>query len=471
MKPLLGKSLTLRLTLLYAAASAGVLILLGILIGRSVEDHFEEQDIELLTGKLELVSHLLERVPVEELQSVVAKQLDDALTGHHHLLVAVYADDSRRLYANGDLPRPSELRTMPRVPLHADAAKWRGSDGTHWLGIVAQVPLRVPEGGAVSVVVGTSISHHDHFLSSFRISLWIFVACATIGMGVLGWAVVRRGLYPLRAIRDEASTITANRLHTRLPVETIPDELASVAGALNEMLSRLEESFRRLSDFSSDLAHELRTPVSNLLTQTQVTLSRARTAEEYRETLESNVEEFERLSRMVSDMLFLAKADNHQVVPNHEEVDLGAEVRDLLEFYEIVTEEKGIVLASTGDGRVQGDRLMLRRAISNLLANAVRHTPSGGEVSVSISGEDKGSLELVVENTGGTIPAEHLPRLFDRFYRVDASRQRTDEGSGLGLAITKSILAAHGATIAVTSVEGRTRFMLAIPVRGRLMMV
>lgn len=259
--------------------------------------------------------------------------------------------------------------------------------------------------------------------------------------------------------------ITANRLHTRLPVETIPDELASVAGALNEMLSRLEESFRRLSDFSSDLAHELRTPVSNLLTQTQVTLSRARTAEEYREILESNAEEFERLSRMISDMLFLAKADNHQVVPNHEEVDLGAEVHDLLEFYEILAEEKGIVLVSSGCGRVQGDRLMLRRALSNLLANAVRHTPSGGEVSVSISGESRGALELAVENTGSTIPAEHLPRLFDRFYRVDASRQRTDEGSGLGLAITKSILAAHGGAVTVTSAEGRTRFVLSLPVR------
>lgn len=466
MKPLFGKSLTLRLTLLYAAASAAVLILLGVFIGQSVEQHFEEQDMEVLSGKFALARHLLERMPIEQLQSSVTKQLDDALTGHHGLAIAVFSPDRQRLYANTDIAIPPDLISPQLTSRGINPVKWRTSDGTPWRAISAPIAMAGPQKETVIVVVGTEISHHEHFMQSFRITLWIFVACATAAMGLLGWVLVRHGLSPLRHIRDEAAAITANRLHTRLPVEAIPDELASVAGALNDMLSRLEESFQRLSDFSSDLAHELRTPVSNLLTQTQVTLSRTRTADEYREILESNAEEFERLSRTISDMLFLAKADNNQIIPHKENVDLGAEIQNLIEFHEILAEEKGVVLSQSGQGQVQGDRLMLRRAVNNLLSNALRHTPTGGKVTVSVADGTDGSIELTVTNTGSAIPAEHLPRLFDRFYRADASRQRDGEGSGLGLAITQSILATHGGTISVMSTEGETRFMLRLPSRG-----
>ena len=241
---------------------------------------------------------------------------------------------------------------------------------------------------------------------------------------MLGWFVVRRGLLPLLAIKRQAAEITANRLHTRLPVEAIPRELADLADTLNGMLSRLEESFQRLSDFSSDLAHELRTPVSNLLTQTQVTLSKARSAEDYRDILASNAEEFERLSRTISDMLFLAKADNNQIIPNREAIDLAEEIGDLLEYYDVLAEEKSIDLSFSGAGQILGDRLMLRRAISNLLSNALRHTPNDGVVTVQIEERDDGLTHIAVENTGNEIPAEHLPRLFDRFYRVDSSRLR-----------------------------------------------
>lgn len=419
--------------------------------------------MEVLSGKFALARHLLERTQLQQLQRSVKEQLDDALTGHHGLTVAVFASDRRRLYANIDMPIPSDLISPPLTGGSNRPVKWRTNEGIPWRGISASIPMTGPSREKLIVVVGTEISHHEHFLQSFRITLWIFVACATAAMGLLGWVVVRRGLSPLRKIRDEATTITANRLHTRLPVEAVPEELGSVAGALNDMLSRLEDSFRRLSDFSSDLAHELRTPVSNLLTQTQVTLCRARTADEYREILESNAEEFERLSRTISDMLFLAKADNHQIIPNKELVDLGAEVQSLLEFYEVLAAEKSIVLSQYGHGETQGDRLMLRRAINNLLSNAMRHTPPGGNIFVSVGRGTDEYIELTVANTGTTIPAEHLPRLFDRFYRADSSRQRSCEGSGLGLAITRSILAAHGGTISVISADGLTRFVLRLP--------
>ena len=463
MREPLSRSLTLRLTLLFALASALVLFMLGLLIGHSVEQHFEEQDMDALSGKMVLAKHALEKALTKQNSETLAELLDDALTGHHGLAITVLGPSRQKLYANTELELPPELLNAPAVTGTGNPIKWTASDGLPWRGISATLFSGGEEKSSYTLVVSTEISHHEHFMSGFRRTLWVFMSMATLAMGLLGWMVARRGLAPLQAIKRQAAEITANRLHTRLSAEAIPLELSDLAGTLNDMLSRLEESFQRLSDFSSDLAHELRTPVSNLLTQTQVTLSRARTADQYRDILASNAEEFERLSRMIADMLFLAKADNKQIIPNQEPVELADEVTDLLEFYEILAEEKEIRLSLIGRGMVRGDRLMLRRAVSNLLSNALRHTPLGGTVTVRIEDQEMDTVLLTVENTGASIPAEHLPRLFDRFYRADSSRQRTTEGSGLGLAITRSILTAHGGAITVTSAAGITRFSMSLP--------
>ena len=204
------------------------------------------------------------------------------------------------------------------------------------------------------VAVATDISHHERFMASFRMTLWLFVLLAAVLTGFLGWIAVRRGLAPLLAIRQEAEGITARKLDARLADDSIPAELADLVATLNAMLSRLEDSFRRLSDFSSDLAHEFRTPISNLMTQSQVTLSRNRTVDEYRDVLASNVEEFERLSRMVADMLFIAKADDGQIVSSRERMALGRVAEDLLEFYRLIADEKGVSLTMSGEGRDDG---------------------------------------------------------------------------------------------------------------------
>ena len=313
------------------------------------------------------------------------------------------------------------------------------------------------------VVAATGMEQHEHFMHAFHLALWSVVGLAALLTGFLGWVAARRGLAPLKTIRQGAAGITANRLDYRISAASIPEELAVVVETLNEMLARLEESFRRLSDFSSDLAHELRTPVGNLLTQTQVTLSKARTPEEYRDVLASNGEEFERLARTVSDMLFLAKSDNNLIIPNREDVDLRREVEGVFEFYDALAAEKGLRLTVAGSGLVAGDKLMLRRAISNLLSNAIRHTPPAGHIHVNVAETADSAVTLSVENTGETIAAEHLSRLFDRFYRGHSSRQRFAEGAGLGLAITRSIVRAHGGDVSASSAEGVTRFVLRIP--------
>ena len=454
-------SLTLRLTLLFAAASSVVLLLLGTLIARAVEQHFEEQDLAVLSGKLELARHALEKVRSEQQMNAIAQLLDDSLVGHHGLAVVVKAPDGEILFATRAADFPQAL--LARESEALQPLVWTSAQGTPMRGIAARVRTGLAAAAPAIVAVATDISHHQQFMRSFRVTLWSFVVLAALLTGFLGWIAVRRGLSPLRAIRREAEAITALRLDSRLALDAVPAELADLVDTLNAMLARLEASFRRLSDFSSDLAHELRTPVSNLLTQTQVTLARSRTVEDYRDVLASNVEEFERLSRMIADMLFIAKADDGQIVPTREAMALDRVADELVEYFRLVADDKGVALTRSGSGRMVGDTSMIRRAISNLLSNALRHTERGGRIVITIDALTSGHLRIVVANSGETIAASQLPRLFDRFYRVDPSRSGEGTHFGLGLAIVKSIVEAHGGDVSVESGAGTTSFILRLP--------
>lgn len=454
-------SLTFRLTLLFSVVSSAVLLVLGLIVGGLVERHFEEMDLDLLEGKVELVKDALGRMHDENDSQGLAAMLDAALVGDHGMAVAIWKPSGEALYATEEGWFPESVHDA-RHSGGWQPLRWQGPDGRTYRGITAATSIDFGQKIPLTVAVSTDLAHHEHFMHAFQATLWQVVGVAAFVSGLLGWWVARRGLAPLRAISRDAAAITANRLDQRLSAEAIPVELADVVGTLNAMLARLEESFRRLSDFSSDLAHELRTPVSNLLTQTQVTLGKARTAGEYEDVLVSNIEEFERLSKMIGDMLFLAKADNKQVLPALETVDLRHEADDLAEFYQPVAEERGIALLVQGSAAAQCDRLMMRRAIGNLVSNALRYSIPGGQVLVRLA-SDRGGVSVTVENHGETIPPEHLARLFDRFYRADPSRQRHTEGVGLGLAITRSILRAHGGEASAESTGGVTRFTLSLP--------
>lgn len=457
------KSITFRLTLLFASVSTTVLLLLGLLIGSLVERHFEELDMELLDGKLELLQHTLKKVRSDSELEALPGQLQDSMVGHPGLAVVVLKPNGETLYSTEGAKLPEELLAgVGEKPIHP--MFWTDPENHRYRGISSEAPTRIEGAAPVVVAVSTDLSHHEHFMHSFRTALWTVMGLAALLTGFLGWVAARQGLAPLRDISRSAAGITANHLDQRLPLASIPVELAEVAKTLNEMLARLEESFRRLSDFSSDIAHELRTPVSNMLTQTQVTLSKTRTLDEYQDVLASNAEEFERLSRMIADMLFLAKSDNNLIVPHREKVDLVVEMSSLVEFYEALAEEKGVSLTYSGKGAIFGDRLMLRRAVNNLLSNALRHTAKGERIKIRVDDSDVSTVVLSVQNTGETITPEHLPRLFDRFYRVHASRQRFGEGAGLGLAITRSIAHAHGGEALAHSEGGLTTFEIRLPV-------
>jgi len=458
------KSITFRLTLYFSTASTAVLLVVGTLVGTLVEAHFEEIDLNDLSGKLELVRHTLAKARTPTEVAVVPQNLADALVGHHGLSVAVVGPDRKMLFTSPGAVFPAALlesRPPEDSPRRAQLVVWR-QDGQAYRGVAAAAVTGVAGQPPATVVVAVNIEHHQTFMQAFQKSLWLAIVASIALTALLGWIAARRGLAPVREMADVTQGISANRLGERLLPELVPSELGDLAIAFNAMLARLEDSFRRLSDFSSDLAHELRTPISNLMTQTQVAISKARSAEQYREVLYSNLEEYERLARMIADMLFLAKADNGLIVPSSEPVDLAAETRELFGFYEAFAEEQGVGLVLAGDGAVRGDRLMMRRALSNLLSNAIRHTPRGGSVKVLIDQRASGETRLNVENPGEAIEPAHLPRLFDRFYRVDPSRQKAGEGAGLGLAITKSIVEAHKAF----SSNGSTRFAITFPTAG-----
>jgi two-component system, OmpR family, heavy metal sensor histidine kinase CusS len=460
-------SLTLRLTLYFGVISAAILLAIGYSVGVAVDRHFAEEDRMELNGKREMVEHLLADVRSSADLDTIPRRIDDALMGHQSLVMHIVGADGALLFATPGTAFPATLLADPGAGASAalpPLLTWE--DGRQaYRGIVVRAPTRIPGIAHAIVGIAVNIDHHRMFLAAFYRNLWLAIAAAIVLAGLLGWGAARRGLAPVREMADVARSITASRLHDRLPLATLPSELVDLATSFNDMLSRLEDSFRRLSEFSSDLAHELRTPVTNLMTQTQVALSRSRSIDEYREVLYSNAEEYERLARMITDMLFLAKADNGLIVPPQEAIDVAREVRELFEFFDALAEEKGIALVVTGDGTLFGDRLMIRRAISNLLANAIDHAPRGGSVDVRIEPANGGALRIAVANPGEGIAAEHLPRLFDRFFRVDPSRRRSTDGAGLGLAIVKSIVVAHRGEVRARSDAGRTTFEMVFPLR------
>lgn len=449
-------TLTVRLTVLYTLVAFVVLSTLAGLVLYSTQRHFVELDRGFLNEKAHWLQELVATgMDVDTFKS----RLEELESSHHGFYLQAWSGAERVFGAEMlNAPRGFLEGSLPQPILEWD------SDGRPLRGIALPLNLQpgIPPEVAppLRVILAVDTHHHLEFLRSLAKSLAAFVALATLVSGVMGWWAARTGLAPLRLMREQASKVTADQLHQRMPVETVPVEMADLASSLNEMLIRLEDDFARLQDFSSDLAHELRTPINNLLTQTQVCLSQKRDPATYQEVLASNAEEYQRLARMISDMLFLAKSDNGMSLPHPEIIHLEQEIQALFDFYDAVAEDRSIQLQVQGKASVVADRLMLRRAVSNLLSNALRYGAPDSTVKATIVTQAD-AVVLSIENTGKTIGPEHLSRLFDRFYRADKSRNRPEsEGAGLGLAITQAIMRAHGGSVDVTSSDGVTTFHL-----------
>ncbi|HET8901000.1 MAG TPA: heavy metal sensor histidine kinase [Holophagaceae bacterium] len=293
-------------------------------------------------------------------------------------------------------------------------------------------------------------------VNHFRRDLAVLLLAMTLCAAGLGHLIAKRGLRPLGRIRDETALIEAHDLRRRLDASRFPEELADLVAALNGALARLEVAFARLEAFSSDLAHELRTPIQNLRAELEGCILRPRADADLPEILGSLLEELDRLDGMVEQMLFLARHSVPGAALDRQPLAAGALLREAAAFFGAAAEEAGVSMDAGAPPYllIHADPRLAHRALQNLLANALRHTPAGGRVQLSARTLE-GATEIAVTDTGDGIPAALLPRLGDRFLRLDEEgRDRASGGAGLGLSIVKGIMTLHGGTFTVESVLG-----------------
>lgn len=300
-------------------------------------------------------------------------------------------------------------------------------------------------------------------LEAFRKRIYLAVTLAFLLTATLGYVLLHRGLRPLRKMAAHAANITPERLDSRMDSEDTPVELQQLSDAYNAMLDRLADGYQRLMQFSADLAHEIRTPVGSLMGHCQVALRQSRSTDEYQALLASNLEELERISRIVESILFLARADEAQSVIERQPLSLHDELRRIAGYFEGLAEERQLSLHATGKGTLEADPLLLRRALSNLVANAVRYADEGSEILMRATAANDG-WRIDVENQGPVLTDATLGKLFDRFYRGDASRHQRSDSNGLGLAIVAAIMQLHGGKASVKQPQpGTICFTLYFP--------
>ena len=318
-----------------------------------------------------------------------------------------------------------------------------------------------------TVQIAIDISQQEALLARYRHWFWLILLGTLATFPLVGYQIARRGIRPVREMGATARHISSTNLHERIQPEGYPSELAALAATFNKMLDGLEESFERISRFSADIAHDLRTPVNNIRGEAEVALARARTIDEYREVLGSCLEEAVRLSDLIGDLLFLARAESPLAHLHRENVNVGELLSGIREYYEAPAADRGVSLSTVVPNEpviAHLDRTLLQRAVGNLVSNALAHTPPGKSVVLGTSLEPA-AVRIEVSDAGVGIPAEALSRVFDRFFRVDESRSQASGGTGLGLAIVQSIMLLHGGNVEIASKVGRgTQVTLRVPV-------
>ena len=441
-------SITRRLTVWYAGAALAVLAVAGSVLYWGLASHLRAEDDRFVLAKARELRTIATRYrdqPDMLREEIAIESAMPTLQGYAaRILSPTGAVEAESPGMARDLP-PARF-PKPGMP---GPVEWRSPAG-HTYDLVGAA--LTPEGGR-TVQVALDVSRDAEVLRVQAALLALVVVLGTLVSGGAGYLVARRGLRPLGRITATARTVSAARLDRRLGATRWPVELADLARVFDGMLDRLQEAFERLGGFSADIAHELRTPLTNLRSAAEVALRQARSPGEYREVLESALEEYARLTEMIDRLLFLARADTGAAALERERVDLGAEIGATCEYFAPLAEDAGVALLQTGGATVDADPQLVRRALGNLVANAIAHTPAGGRVTVSAESSD-GRAVVRVADTGVGIAAEHLPHVFSRFYRVRDAVASGRPGTGLGLAIVRSITELHGGSATIESRPG-----------------
>lgn len=464
------RTLAFRLTAAYSLgglllvllATAGLYVVLRAELDRSTD--------QFLADKLQVLRTMLRDRPSDEDGLREEIELESAARRYEQFYIRLLDEHGVPIRTTPGMAEQLDLAELAgRVrdrPEHS--ISMAGRHGQAFRVSSAVAPVGTPTTTRDTIQVAIDMSQEEELLRRCRFWFWAILLGTSILFPLAGYRIARHGIRPVEEIAAMARRITSTNLRERIRAEGYPSELESLAGTFNEMLERLEESFEQISRFSADIAHDLRTPVNNIRGEAEVALARARTVDEYRDVLESSLEETVRLSDLIGDLLFLARAERPLTHLSRQRVNVDELLGVVRDYYEATASESGVTIVigpiiEPVDAEL--DRALMLRVVSNLVSNAIGHTPSGGSVTLAASAVDR-EIRIKVADTGIGIPPEALPRVFDRFFRVDPSRSKASGGTGLGLAIVQSIMNLHGGSAEIASQLGRgTCVTLRMPAR------
>ena len=469
--PRLRRTLSFRLAAAYSLAGLTLVILATASLYIVLRAELDRSTELFLADKLHVLRTMLRERPDDEDALHEEIELESAARRYERFYIRLIDEHGVPIITTPGMTEQLDLaelasRTRDRSERSTTMV---GRHGQPFRVASATVSVGTPTTHSDTVQIAIDVSQEEELLARYRLWFWGILLATSVLFPLVGYRVARHGIRPVEEIAATARRITSTNLRERIEAEGYPSELASLAGTFNKMLDRLEESFERISKFSADIAHDLRTPVNNIRGEAEVALARARTVEEYRDVLESSLEEAVRLSELIGDLLFLARAESPLTDLHREPVNIGELLTTVRDYYEASASDSGISLAINEQAEpldAELDRSLMLRAVSNLMSNAIAHTPLGGTVTLAATAEGA-AIRIEVSDTGVGIPAEALPRVFDRFFRVDPSRSKASGGTGLGLAIVQSILTLHGGSAEISSQLGRgTRVTLRMPLRA-----
>ena len=443
------RSIAFQLILLFTLA-ATLLLACGLGVVYSIVTHhaFAEDNAVLADKIFVLSADLRENGP-----NIFGEEVAAHRAGQHTPYWIRILDAQER--AIGETPEMDRLipkQTFPAAREPSEAIRTR-KDYRSAAKLFSLVSFKEPSKGEIyTVQVAQDRSSDEQVETNFAFLFIAVLIGGVVASALIAIIVTRRGLQPLRRMTGSLGRIGPDQLKERIGSAAWPRELQPLAIAFDQMLKRLDDSFTRLSQFSADLAHELRTPIANMLGEAQVALTRDRSAIEYREIIESTVAECERLSRIVDNLLFVARVDAAREPIARKRFDARAAAEKIADFYQTAADDHHVTITCSGDGQIYADPDLFERAVGNLIDNALRFTAKHGSINVEVA-KHNSDFEVAVHDNGSGISAEHLPHVFDRFYRAESSR--TSDGAGLGLALVKSIVELHGGSATIGSELGR----------------
>jgi two-component system heavy metal sensor histidine kinase CusS len=458
-------SLTLRLAILIACLAFGAMATLGATLYVLLVAQLSVRDDAALLTRVDQIRTLLQNDDARELIRDKPALFGNMLGNTESLLIVRYVGQrgTPLIVVNpGHRPVPDTPPVKASEALTLKAVQHgHGPDGIPFIYVAAEGHA-LGNQPPLEIISGRLLTERTRLLRAYQEGILAFSLVAAGLVALLAFVLARRSMAPVRRLAEQTAGIGVATLSFRLDEQEVPRELEAMVLQFNAMLDRLERGFTQLKQVSADMAHDLRTPINNMLGQIEVGLGQVRDVTYYQRLAGSSYEELQRLSKMIDNMLFLARAEYAVDAIDRNAVDIADELRRMCDYFEDLADDHDVRLRWTGTGSIWADAALLRRALANLLSNAVRFAAPSSDITITAEQGQK-ETQIHVTNLGATIPTSALDKVFDRFYRADDSRQQSTDSNGLGLSIVESIMRLHGGRCAVTSSEGVTRFSLIFP--------